>query len=93
MAEEEQNIVEIMDEDGIATQCEVYDVIEFEGKSYALLLPLDEEDEDAELIVLEYIEEGDECYFQSIDDEKEFDRVCEYIQTLDIDDDFETDEE
>ena len=93
MAEEEQNVVEIMDEDGIATQCEVYDVVEFEGKSYALLLPLDEDDEDAELIVLEYIEEGDECYFQSIDDEKEFDRVCEYIQTLDIDDDFETDEE
>ncbi len=85
MGEEEQNIVEIMDEDGVATQCEVYDVIEFEGKSYALLLPLDEEDEEAELIVLEYIEEGDECYFQSIDDEDEFDKVCEYIQTLDVD--------
>ena len=72
MSEEEQNIVEIMDEDGIATQCEVYDIIEYEGKSYALLLPLDEDDEDAELIVLEYIEEGDECYFQSIDDEDEW---------------------
>ena len=89
MAEEEQNIVEIMDEDGVATQCEVYDVVEFEGKSYALLLPLDEEDEEAELIVLEYIEEGDECYFQSIDDEKEFDKVCEYIQSLDLDDEEE----
>ena len=85
MAEEEQNIVEIMDEDGVATQCEVYDVIEFEEKSYALLLPLDEDEEDPELIVLEYIEEGDECYFQSIEDENEFDRVCEYIQSLDLD--------
>ena len=92
MADDEQNIVEIMDEDGVATKCEVYDVIEFEEKSYALLLPLDEDDDDAELIVLEYIEEGDECYFQSIDDEKEFDRVCEYIQTLDLDED-ELDEE
>ncbi len=92
MAEEEQNIVEIMDEDGVATQCEVYDVVEFEGKSYALLLPLDEDDEDAELIVLEYIEEGDECYFQSIDDEEEFDKVCEYIQSLDIDDEFDAEE-
>ena len=92
MAEEEQNIVEIMDEDGVATQCEVYDVVEFEGKSYALLLPLDEEEEDAELIVLEYVEEGDECYFQSIDDEEEFDRVCEYIQSLDLEDDFDTEE-
>jgi uncharacterized protein YrzB (UPF0473 family) len=89
MAEEEQNIVEIMDEEGIATQCEVYDVVEFEGKSYALLLPLDEDDEEAELIVLEYIEEGDECYFQSIDDEKEFDKVCEYIQSLEFEDEEE----
>ena len=87
MADEEQNVVEIMDEDGVATQCEVYDVVEFEGKSYALLFPLDEEDdEEAELIVLQYIEEGDECYFQSIDDQEEFDRVCEYIQSLDFDD-------
>ncbi len=89
MAEEEQNIVEIMDEEGIATQCEVYDVVEFEGKSYALLLPLDEDDEEAELIVLEYIEDGDECYFQSIDDEKEFDKVCEYIQSLEFEDEEE----
>lgn len=88
MAEEEQNVVEIMDEDGVATQCEVYDVVEFEGKSYALLLPLDENEEDSELIVLEYIEEGDECYFQSINDEAEFNKVCEYIQSLE-DEEFE----
>ena len=85
--EEEQNIVEFTDEDGVTAKCEVYDVLEFEGKSYALLLPLDETDEDPEFIVLEYIEEGDECYFQSIDDEEEFDKVCEYIQSLDYDDD------
>jgi len=83
MADEEQNLVEIVDENGVTTQCEVYDVFEFEGKSYALLLPLeDEEDEDAELIVLEYIEEGEECYFQSIEDETEFDKVCLYIQSM-----------
>ena len=92
MAEEEQNVVEIIDEDGIATQCEVYDVIDFEGKSYALLLPIDENDADPELIVLEYIEEGEDCYFQSIDDEAEFDRVCEYIQSLDVNDEFDVEE-
>ncbi len=89
MAEEEQNIVEITDEDGNSTECEVYDVIEFENKTYALLLPLDEDEEDGELIVLEYIEEGDECYFQNIEDEAEFDRVCEYVQTLEYDEDEE----
>lgn len=93
MSEEEQNIVTITDENGEEAQCEVYDIIEFEDKSYALLLPLDEDDEDAELIVLEYIEEGDECRFQIIDDDEEFNKVCEYIQSLDYDDEEEDDDE
>ena len=93
MTEEmESNIVEIQDEDGNVTKCEVYDIVEFEDKNYALLLPLEDEDEEEpELIVLEYKEEGEEGFFQSIDDEKEFDRVCEYIQTLEYED--EDDEE
>ena len=83
MTNEEQNFVELCDEDGNITKCEVYDIVDFEEKTYAMLLPLDEEnEEDPELIVLEYIEEGDECYFQNIDDEDEFDRVCEYIESL-----------
>ena len=83
MADEEQNYVEICDEDGCVTKCEVYDVVDFEDKTYALLLLIDDEDEEeAELIVLEYLEEGDECYFQNIEDEDEFNRVCEYIESL-----------
>ena len=86
MSEElEQNYVEICDEEGVVTKCEIYDVIDYENKTYALLLPLneDENDEDAEVIVMEYIEEGDEGYFQNIEDEAEFHRVCEYIESLD----------
>ena len=84
MTEEEQNYVEICDEDGCTTKCEVYDVVDFEDKTYALLLPLDDEenDEEAELIVLEYIENGEESYFQNIEDEDEVNRVCEYIESL-----------
>ncbi len=85
MSEEEQNYVEIIDEDGQLTKCEIYDVIDFEEKTYALLLPLSEseDDEDAEVIVMEYVEEGDDGYFQNIDDEAEFNRVCQYIESLD----------
>ena len=83
MTNEEQNLVEITDEDGNVTQCEVYDIVEFEEKTYALLLPVnDESEEEPELIVLEYIEEGEECFFQNIEDDDEFDRVCEYIESL-----------
>ena len=83
MTNEEQNFVELCDEDGVVTKCEVYDVVDFEEKTYALLLPLeDEQEDDPELILLEYIEDGDECYFQNIDDEDEFERVSEYIESL-----------
>ena len=83
MTNEEQNYVELCDEEGNVTKCEVYDVIDFEEKTYALLLPLDDENEDdPELILLEYVEEGEEGYFQNIDDEEEFDRVSEYIESL-----------
>lgn len=83
MADEELNLVELSDEEGNIINCEVYDIVEFEEKTYALLLPVDEESsEDPELIVLEYIEEGEEATFVSIEDEDEYNRVCDYIESL-----------
>jgi uncharacterized protein YrzB (UPF0473 family) len=92
MSEEnlEQEFVEIVDEDGVSQKCAIYDVIDFEEKTYALLMPETEEGEEGEeLIIMEYIEDGDDGYFQSIDDEEEFNKVCEYIENLEI----EVDEE
>ncbi len=83
MVNEEQNFVELCDEEGNVTKCEVYDVVDFEEKTYALLLPLEDENvDDPELILLEYVEEGEDGYFQNIDDEEEFERVSEYIESL-----------
>lgn len=83
MTNEEQNFVELCDEEGVVTKCEVYDVIDFEEKTYALLLPIEENsEEEPELILLEYIEEGEEGFFQNIDDEDEFERVSEYYESL-----------
>ena len=42
MTNEEPNFVELCDEDGNITKCEVYDIVDFEEKTYAMLLPLDE---------------------------------------------------
>ena len=83
MSEEEMNLVELSDEEGNVTSCEIYDIVEFEGKTYAMLLPVEEGDaEEPELIVLEYLEEGEEGSFVSIEDEDEFNRVCDYIESL-----------
>lgn len=89
---EEQQVVEVLWEDGSTVKCEIYDVIDFEDKTYALLLPLEEEDEeeDTEIIVMEYVEEDeDNAHFQTIEDEDEFNRVCEYVRSLEDEDDDE----
>ena len=54
--EMEQQFVEIYGEDGQIVKCEIYDVIDFEDKTYALLLPVteDEEDDDSEVIAVSY---------------------------------------
>ena len=89
---EEQQYVEVLWEDGSIIKCEIYDVIDFENKTYALLIPLGEDDEDTEVIVMEYVEDDeDSAHFQTIEDEDEFNRVCEYVQT--IEEDIEDEEE
>ncbi len=83
--ETEQQYVEIYGEDGQIIKCEIYDIVDFEDKTYAMLLPLseDENDENSEVIVMEYVEDGDDGYFKNIEDDTEFRRVCEYIESLD----------
>ena len=89
----EQQYVEVLWEDGSVVKCEIYDVIEFEEKTYALLIPLGEEDDDTEVIVMEYVEDDeDNGYFKSLEDEDEFNRVCEYVQSREEDEDFEEEE-
>ena len=85
MSEEENNIIEITDEDGKVIQCELYDIIEFEGQQYALLVEADAQ-EDAELVLMKYTEEDGESYFETIENDEEFDRVSAYIETLDDED-------
>lgn len=81
--DEQLNYVEVLWEDGSVVKCQIYDVIDFENKTYALLIPMGEEDEDTEVIVMEYIEDSeDSAHFQTIEDEAEFNRVCDYVQTL-----------
>lgn len=84
--EEENNIIEITDEDGSTIRCELYDIIEFEEKQYALLVEVDadESEEEPELVLMRLIENGDsdEVFFETIDDDDEFERVQAYIENL-----------
>lgn len=89
MAEELDNTIEIIDDDGTTIKCELYDIVEFNGKQYAVLAEKDSEDEEPELVLMRYTEEGEESYFETIDDDDEFERVSEYIENLDTEDEDE----
>ena len=89
MAEELDNTIEIIDDDGTTIKCELYDIVEFDGKQYAVLAEKDSEDEEPELVLMRYTEEGEESYFETIDYDDEFERVSEYIENLDTEDEDE----
>jgi hypothetical protein len=91
MTIDEENIIEITDEDGEVIKCELYDIVEFEGKQYALLLEADNKDEEPEVVLMRYTEEGEDVFFETIDNDEEFNKVQEYIESLE--EEFDEDEE
>lgn len=85
--EEKTDIIETVDEDGNTISFKLFDVIEFEGKEYALLLPLDEDNsDDPELVLMRLISEEGEYSFETIEDEDEFEKVSEYIESIEDED-------
>ncbi|MBP3925087.1 DUF1292 domain-containing protein [bacterium] len=82
MANEDQ-IIETIDENGEKVKFELYDIVEVEEKEYALLLPIEENEEDAdELVIMRLEKDGEEYLFETIDSDEEFDRVASYVETL-----------
>ena len=94
MTEENENLLELIDEDGNKVELEVLDVITLDNKEYALLLPPKNSEEehtcehedcncaDDEVIVMRMKRDGEEYTLELIDDDNEFNRVSEYIEKL-----------
>jgi len=78
---EETKIIETVDEEGNPVKFELYNIVEFEGKDYALLLPKNE-DGSEELVLMEIIKDGEDYSFETIEDDEEFEKVSEYIESL-----------
>ena len=93
MVDVNDNFIEITDDDGTVIKCALYDIIEFENKQYALLLEADTDEEDPEVVLMRYTEEGEESFFETIDDDEEFERVSNYIESLDTEEDIDDDNE
>ena len=68
LLQEEEGILTLTDENGVETQFEYMDCIEYEGKEYLVLLPMDEEDDEIVILEVEPVDEENENYL-AVDDE------------------------
>ena len=77
--EEEVSILTLTDENGVDTDFEYLDSIEYEGKEYLILLPVD--DEASEVVILEVEPHGDkdETYV-TVNDEDTLSAVYEIFK-------------
>lgn len=84
MEHEENRIIETVDEEGNVITFELYDIIEVEEKEYALLLPAEDDDnsEEGSIVIMRLAKDGEDYIFETIDDDNEFNKVAEYVESL-----------
>ena len=78
---EEKRIIETVDENGNEVKFELFDIIVFEEQEYALLTN-PEDDDDENIVVMKLLKEGNGYSLETIEDDEEFERVSEYIESL-----------
>lgn len=90
--EMEEQLIETIDEEGNVINFELIDIVEMEGKEYGLLLPKENDDseEEKEVVLMRLTKEGEEYVFEMIEDDDEFNKVVDYIDSLE--DDIEVEE-
>ena len=75
---EEFNVITLSDDEGNEVDFELVDAIEHNGKKYCILYPeglSEEEREDEEPLIIEYVLEGDEDFLEEIIDDDEYDEI------------------
>ena len=86
MADEERQLIETVDAEGNVIKFELYDIVEVDEQEYALLLPaeVNEDEDEEELVLMRLSKDGEDYIFESIDDDAEFDKVAEYVESMDV---------
>lgn len=71
MSEDLSNIITLNDEDGNGVDFEFLDLIEYDSAEYVVLLPVDDEDDSGEVVILRVdpVSEDEESYVSCDDDE------------------------
>lgn len=72
------DFITITDEDGVEYELEVLSTVEYNGSLYYALIPAAEEednDPDLEICILKSIVQGDENFFEAVQDDAELEAV------------------
>ena len=79
LQEEESSVITLTDENGVDTEFEYLDCIEYEGKEYLCLIPADEESNEIVILEVQPVDEENENYI-SVEDESVLAAVYEIFK-------------
>jgi uncharacterized protein YrzB (UPF0473 family) len=88
MANENDNIAVVVDEEGREISLEVLDMFTLDDIEYALLLPVGHHEKECdcgcedEAVIMRVKRDGEEYYFEQIENDEEFDKVAAYIEEI-----------
>ncbi|MBO7184522.1 MAG: DUF1292 domain-containing protein [Oscillospiraceae bacterium] len=76
---EEENIITLTDENGVDTDFEYLDVIEYQGNEYMILMPADDESAEILILLIEPVDEETENYM-AVENEETLQAVYELFK-------------
>jgi uncharacterized protein YrzB (UPF0473 family) len=74
LQEEETSIITLTDDNGVETDFEYLDCIEYQGKEYLVLIPAEEDADEIVILEIQPVDEENENYL-AVDDEAILDAV------------------
>ena len=89
MQEEYTNVITLTDSDGSDVDFEVLDIIPYNDYEYAVLLPVDDESDSPEAVILELLEaeeDNEEDMLQGVEDEEILNAVFNLFMEKNADD-------
>ena len=79
LPEEELNIITLTDENGVDTEFEYLDVIEYQGNEYLILMPVEDESGEIVILLIEPVDEETENYL-AVEDEATLEAVFQLFK-------------
>jgi uncharacterized protein YrzB (UPF0473 family) len=79
LPEEEMNLITLTDENGVDTEFEYLDVIEYQGNEYLILMPVEDESGEIVILLIEPVDEETENYL-AVEDEATLEAVFQLFK-------------